>query len=127
MPDARSLAVATVVAAAGGAARSIAFGQNLDTAAGQNALAKGSDTDLLLIPNPDVRMDWASRTAGISSTSEPDLVRALEASYRRALTDVHDKALAEFESRKRRGTLPRPIDRGHVMAQFTKDKYASHR
>jgi GT2 family glycosyltransferase len=82
--------------------------------------------------------DWPASAAEIYYTDEaavllaykysrPDIVRSLTTSYRRKPTPVHVKVLAELDARKRRGALPRQIDRDHRVAKFIKDRYAQHR
>jgi GT2 family glycosyltransferase len=82
--------------------------------------------------------DWPASDAEIYYTDEAaillaykysrqDLVRALAGSYRRRPTPVHLKVLAEFDARKRSGSLPKPIDADHKVAKFIKDRYAQHR
>lgn len=59
--------------------------------------------------------------------SRPDRVRALVASYRRQGGEAVLKAVGEYETRKREGRLPTPLDAAHRVAEFVGDNYAVHR
>ena len=82
--------------------------------------------------------DWPASAAEIYYSAEaslflahkysrPDLVRTGLARFRKEGSEPVLRAVAEYESRRKEGRLPTPIDSGHRVAQFSRGNSAPHR
>ena len=82
--------------------------------------------------------DWPASAAEIYYSAEaslflahkysrPDLVRTGLARFRKEGSEPVLRAVAEFETRRKAGRLPTPIDSAHRVAQFIRGNYAPHR
>ncbi|WPX14086.1 hypothetical protein RHM57_01570 [Cryobacterium sp. 10S3] len=59
--------------------------------------------------------------------SHPEIVEKLIAQFQNEGTDAVLKAVAAFHTKSKSGSLPAPLDAGHLVGQFIGDKYAVHR
>lgn len=82
--------------------------------------------------------DWPSSPAEIYYSAEaalmlahkyssPDRVRKLVTQYLAEGTAEATHAVAEYKNRVANGTVPMPLDQGHLVSQFIGDNYAVHR